>query len=295
MDVSKAIDKAAGVEREVVGTRKGGTNNANGTPGAYNFRGRDIVNGSNNMTDEVNITAPATPEAAQWEGWGTALKPAHEPIIVCRKPLSEGTVAANVLRWGVGGINIDGCRVETTDTLSIGSNNRTAAAVNFGMANDKGAQGQHDLGRFPANLIHDGSDEVLAGFPDSAGQQGDLKETGRNRPSSGRYGDMAPPLPHLARIETDKSAARFFYCAKASKSDRGEFNNHPTVKPQALMRYLCRLVTPPGGTVLDSFAGSGSTAVACEAEGFKSVSVEQCPDNFNTCCTRVFIAGVTPC
>jgi site-specific DNA-methyltransferase (adenine-specific) len=147
------------------------------------------------------------------------------------------------------------------------------------------------LGRFPANLIHDGSDELLAAFPDAGGQQGDLSNRAACRQSpNGIFGGMRPALDYPARIESDKSAARFFYCAKASKSDRGEGNTHPTVKPQALMRYLVRLVTPPGGVVLDSFAGSGSTGVAAHAEGFQSILVEQCADNFNTCCMRVGMA-----
>ncbi|WP_238880465.1 DNA-methyltransferase [Achromobacter xylosoxidans] len=178
-----------------------------------------------------------------WSGWGTALKPAHEPICVARKPLA-GTVAANVLAHGVGALNIDGCRV-----------------------GDAG-------GRWAANVIHDGSEEVLQAFPEAKGQQGDLKETGRPRLSLGRFGDMPPPRAHQARIETETSAARFFYCAKASKADRGGGNTHPTVKPTDLMRYLCRLITPPGGLVLDPFMGSGSTGKAAILEGFRFVGCE---------------------
>jgi site-specific DNA-methyltransferase (adenine-specific) len=209
------------------------------------------------------VTLAATPEALQWQGWGTALKPAHEPIIVCRKPLGAGTVAGNVLLYGTGGLNIDGCRVPTDgESLAGGRNSGSCKATDDGWnrpyMNDPAYLAQlaidsklrtanaEALGRFPANLIHDGSDEVLAAFPDAGGQQGDLSNRAACRQSpNGIFGGMRPALDYPARIESDKSAARFFYCAKASKSDRGEGNTHPTVKPQALMRYLVRLVTPP--------------------------------------------------
>jgi len=215
-----------------------------------------------------------TEEGEGWEGWGTALKPAHEPIVLARKPL-DGTVANNVLKHGVGGINIDGSRVGTDDMLNVGSNNRTNALINFGMADAKEAQQQNPMGRFPANFVHDGSDEVMGLFPS---------------------------------VKANESAARFFYCAKASKKDRNEGldgfsevrsggmsatiegsmltgsgnqrtttnkNHHPTVKPTELMRYLCRLITPPNGTVLDPFTGSGSTGKAAVLEGFSFIGVEQ--------------------
>lgn len=193
----------------------------------------------------------------EWQGWGTALKPAHEPIVVARKPLA-GTVATNVLAHGTGALNIDGCRVATDEKLGGGAEKATTVDQkgNDGWVRpwmeDPVAREAHaarvrsnveraeSLGRFPANVIHDGSDEVVAAFPDSNG-----------------------------------SAARFFYCAKASKADRGADNRHPTVKPTALMRYLCRLVTPPGGTVLDPFTGSGSTGKAAILEGFRFIGIER--------------------
>lgn len=174
----------------------------------------------------------------KWQGWGTALKPALEPITVARKPLI-GTVAQNVLEHGTGALNIDGCRVETEESLQRPE--RKGLGVSGGWANYKQEPGLYGtpkgLGRFPANLIHDGSDDVEDVFP--------------------------------------KNASRFFYCAKASASERGEGNNHPTVKPQALMQYLCRLVTPPGGVVLDPFAGSGSTLLAALKEGFCFIGIEK--------------------
>lgn len=171
----------------------------------------------------------------EWQGWGTALKPAHEPIVVARKPL-VGTVAENVLEHGTGALNIDGCRVPTEES----TRRRNTAKIGYGGRNlPSSYETGSDAGRWPANVIHDGSDEVVALFPQSNG-----------------------------------SAARFFYCAKASKADRAG-SKHPTVKPIALMRYLCRLVTPPGGTVLDPFAGSGTTGQAAVEEGFRAILVER--------------------
>ncbi len=254
--------------------------------------------------------------SGEWEGWGTALKPAHDPICVARKPLI-GTVAANVLVHGTGALNIDGCRVGDEVTRTIGSAKQgTTAFGDFGGMEPR----DNPPGRWPANLIHDGSDEVLAAFPDAKWQQGDLKETGRDRPSSGRFGDMAPPHAHAARIESETSAARFFYCAKTSKADRNEGtahlpqkkggmvsntsgqhmtrrdegyeapltgNNHPTVKPTDLMAYLCRLVTPPGGVVLDPFMGSGSTGKACMREGFRFIGIELDADYLDIASARI--------
>jgi site-specific DNA-methyltransferase (adenine-specific) len=253
-DVSKSIDKAAGVEREVL---------------SETFRGDRAGTSAGIMGEAVPridvVTAPATDAARQWQGWGTALKPAWEPIIVARKPL-VGTVAENVLTHGTGGINVDGCRVGTERVVSLKGLGQNA---NMNDDNWKGISSRPaptvSAGRWPANLIHDGSDEVV-----------------------GLTGD----------------AARFFYCAKASKADRDEGcdgldelqthsrkpdgkstfelsdrqpsrNHHPTVKPTDLMRYLCRLVTPPGGTVLDPFCGSGSTGKAAILEGFQFVGIER--------------------
>ena len=239
LDVSKAIDKAAGAERKVVGTR---TDVA--TRIYDNREGK-------RLPDIIPITAPATPEAQQWQGWGTALKPAHEPIVVARKPLI-GTVAQNVLTHGTGALNIDGSRVgmgDEHDPTKIHRQTSTSAGMNgigkSGFRADHEQATYNALGRWPANVIHDGSDEVLAGFPNDAG--------------------------------------RFFYCAKASKSERNagtDSNNHPTVKPLALMRYLVKLVTPLGGTVLDPFLGSGSTAVAAILEGFEWIGCEMTEDYF---------------
>ena len=303
LDVTKAIDKAAGAEREVVGTSDngiaGGTGEHAGEGGKYRFRG------------EFDITAPATDAAKQWSGWGTALKPAHEPIVVARKPLA-GTVANNVLTYGTGALNIDGCRVGSgtgeTKTYEVSD----MRGGNFGQDKETYANRAKltytkvDSGRWPANVIHDGSDEVLARLPDTAPSR-----RGKPRGTTKR-GMFANSDFNAVGAEYDDegSAARFFYCAKASRAEReagldglearresdrrksdgpggdnprnrtnsARANHHPTVKPLALMRYLVRLVTPPGGVVLDPFLGSGTTAVAAILEGFGWVGFEMTED-----------------
>ena len=206
----------------------------------------------------------------KWEGWGTALKPAHEPIVMARKPL-DGTVANNVLTHGVGGINIDGCRVEAQDSFGGGTKGTSGFAA--GYEHDGWVAGS-SLGRFPANFIHDGSDEVLELFPDSKGGTWNTTKGARHFNNDGEPTGYAT----TKQDSSSGSAARFFYCAKAGKAERNAgldgLNNHPTVKPTTLMRYLVRLVTPPNGVVLDPFAGSGSTLVAATLEGFSSIGIE---------------------
>lgn len=208
-----------------------------------------------------------------WSGWGTALKPAWEPIIVARKPL-DGTVAANVLAYGTGALNIEACRVpggEDTRRNAAGGDNGLAGSGTFRIREHRADEMPVRSGRFPANLIHDGSDEVLELFPETkAGVAVRHRSGGKNCHSEA----SKPPMDDMGYGDSG-SAARFFYCAKASKADRDEGNTHPTVKPTALMRYLCRLVTPPGGVVLDPFMGSGSTGKAALMEGFRFVGIEQ--------------------
>lgn len=253
LDVSKAIDKAAGAEREILGRAKGAGS-------------KDLDSFGNGHNSEYDLTAPATEEAKQWAGWGTALKPAHEPICVARKPLS-GIVAENVLTHSTGALNIDGCRVPTDEEIKGGS----GGLLSHQRDNIDYPQNDwqpSEQGRWPANFVHDGLNA--------------------------------------------EEWSRFFYCAKASKSDRddgvllaatsaaemvdreadsagmnspragagrtsGARNDHPTVKPTALMQWLVRLVTPPGGTVLDPFTGSGSTGKACMLEGFEFIGFEMDP------------------
>lgn len=291
-DVSKAIDKAAGAEREVVGeTKRGAQSESTGRYGAWG--------------DGITPTAPATESARQWSGWGTALKPAWEPIIVARKPL-DGTVAANVLKYGTGAINVDGCRVGTELVVSLKGLGQNA---NMNDDNWKGIGSRPastvSVGRWPANLIHDGSDEVVGLFPQtgvSSGGGGHKKHgIGSGNGIYGVYGHR--DCPANVGLGDSGSAARFFYCSKASKADRDEglegfdavrrtdgratehhvpnlrtterANHHPTVKPTALMRYLCRLVTPPNGIILDPFMGSGSTGKAAMLEGFRFIGIER--------------------
>lgn len=212
------------------------------------------------------------PKSHNGEWGGTALKPALEPLTLARKPLI-GTVAENDLIWGTGGLNIDGCRVGN-ELVEAGRKGRTECVSNAFGRGLQGGGGGFNIGRWPANLIHDGSEEVLSAFPDAKGQQGDLVGHSNKR-GTGIYGDMAPAHDHIARVESETSAARFFYASKASKKDRGEGNHHPTVKPTDLMKYLCRLVTPPGGTILDPFMGSGSTGKAAIKEGFSFIGIER--------------------
>ena len=282
LNIGKAIDKAAGAEREVVGVRK---SQGGRTKGGSDF-GVALA-----QPKEIKVTAPATDEAAkQWDGWGTALKPACEFFTLCRKPLSEKTIAANVLKWGTGGINIDGCRVEGITEADIKKRESFAKSENTkkdeGMFSVRDKHTKMDAqGRFPANLIHDGSQDVLELFP----------ETGKSGTAVRRNGNASKGLFPVSIKEGSQdvgfndsgSAARFFYCPKASKKDRDEGNTHPTVKPTALMAYLCRLITPTGGTVLDPYMGSGSTGKAAVREGFDFIGCELDADYFKIAETRI--------
>ncbi len=277
MDISKAIDKQAGAKREVIGRNPNSRENCNKSNTLYQ-------SGTVGKTDY--ITAPATLEAKQWEGWGTALKPANEPIVVARKPLSEKTIADNVLKWGTGGINIDGCRIPTDETITNHSRS-TESSKSKGKYGDSRAQETHQtqgqkLGRFPANVI---LDEEAGKLLD---EQSGVSKSNTRQPTGGQI--LNPETGWNQNAMIDKTvrgyndaggASRFFYIAKASKKERGEGNNHPTVKPQSLMRYLCRLVTPPGGTVLEPFAGSGTTILAATEEGFNVMGIEKEPKYCN--------------
>jgi site-specific DNA-methyltransferase (adenine-specific) len=281
-NIGKAIDKAAGVEREVVErkiSKSGGMAHIMKTNADHGYRPDDYYSEQGNVID---ITAPATPEAQQWEGWGTALKPATEIVTMARKPF-QGTVAANVLEYGTGAINVDGCRVEhvTVGDGNLALNPHLRTHINGGNGgniisreDERRVVTPHTAGRWPANLIHDGSDEVAGLFPDAKGQQGAITGSEPSSKTNNTFGDYANRTKSTPRNDSG-SAARFFYCAKTSKRERGEGNNHPTVKPITLMAYLCRLVTPPGGIVLDPFMGSGSTGIAALQEGFDFIGIER--------------------
>ncbi|MDG9784681.1 DNA methyltransferase [Metapseudomonas otitidis] len=290
------FDYTAAAEREVVA--KAGGSRLAVAPGQENDRAARVL----------DITASATEAARQWEGWGTALKPALEPITVARKPLA-GTVAANVLAHGTGALNIDGCRIPSEpmppNTGAGGLPRRKADEIR-----GPGVVAQpHDGGRWPANLIHDGSPEVVALFPSQADAAAPVRGTEASAASAGTITGVRDRVAGAFHADTG-SAARFFYCPKASRRDRNEGtdalpqirggmvsntsgqhmtrrdgysppavgNHHPTVKPTALMAYLCRLVTPPGGVVLDPFMGSGSTGKAAMREGFQFIGCEMSPE-----------------
>lgn len=211
------------------------------------------------------------------EGRGTALKPAQEPVVMARKPLL-GTVAENVLAYGTGALNIDGCRIHGDDAQGGEYTIKrfaTGASVNQDgrWKQDAAFTGQMRPGRWPANVIHDGSDEVLAAFPAAPGQQARAKNDGSPQ-CNNIYGALRHGTKQPEPRGDSGTAARFFYSAKADKSDRLG-SKHPTVKPVDLMAYLCRLVTPPGGMVLDPFAGSGTTGMACLREGFDALLIER--------------------
>ena len=298
-DISKAIDKTFGkeAEREVIG---------------YNRQGAKNIFGGKPLPATLPVTLPATPEAQMWEGWGTALKPAFEPIILARKPISEKNIAENVLKWGTGGINIDDCRVEYNGAV------KTCSRKSDGIKDHTNPSGWKEVnrtpnrpatpteaGRWPANIIFD---EEAGKILDE--QSGILKTGGGNKankkPKSRQ--SQVPFSQDIGEIWKPDigGASRFFYCAKASRKERNiglddvelkqsdetrkeeliggnnpynrgakpVKNNHPTVKPLKLMEYLVKLITPPNGIVLDPFQGSGSTQLQCIVNNVNYVLIE---------------------
>lgn len=273
LDVSKAIDKKLGCERTKVRIAANSVRNPK-TAGA----GRDGTEGASRPFIESAMACgfheavsdeAVSDEAVSWQGWGTALKPAWEPICLARKPLI-GTVATNILKYGTGGINIVGTRVgtRTASTGEVVGANQAMAGANYGRVET----GETTVGRWPANIIHDGSAEVVALFPDSDGQQGVSNDGQRSRAQV--YGTPTDNGKQYPPRGDTGSAARFFYTAKADSDDRIG-SKHPTVKPVDLMQWLVRLVTPPGGLVLDPFAGSGTTGEAAFREGMQAVLIER--------------------
>jgi len=275
MDISKAIDKKAGAERKVIGQLKRNDRVLPSGQGGYHGRLHEQYQEKGRESIKLDITAPSTDEAKQWEGWGTALKPANEPIVVARKPLSEKTVADNVLKWGTGGINIDGCRVPTDEDRSrpIGPQNN----ANTYMKGWKGGKTEsHPQGRFPANIIFDEKAGRLLDEQSgiSKGSNSGIRKAGSEFGQGSGWNKHKNKDTFRVGHNDSGGASRFFYCAKASKKERRE-SKHPTVKPLNLMRYLVRLVTPPNGTALDPFAGSGTTLEAAMLEGFCFVGIEE--------------------
>ena len=320
-NIGKAIDKTLGKKRKVVGTHERlGFNKLQEQHGVQTVN----VTHFTRTSDEA-----VTPQASKWQGWGTALKPAHEPIVLARKPLSEKSVAANVLRWTTGSINIDGCRVPlpANDHLRAGlvrNGHSLDTACREGSWGFKAVDRAAGLGRFPANVIHDGSEEISKQFADTRKD----RKIRKHRINGSRVQETASALP--SNDDDSVSAARYFYAAKASSRDRDEgleefaqsvqpflqtangmsgkaspmggeknatlkrANCHPTVKPNDLMRYLCRLITPPHGVILDPFMGSGSTGKAAVQEGFRFVGIERDPTYFEIACARIAHAEGLP-
>jgi DNA modification methylase len=281
-NVAKGIDKAAGRPIEIVPS---GAPVKRMIPGAdQNKVGWEKNNGREYQPGQY---VPSE-EAAPWEGWGTALKPAHEPICLARKPLAEGTVAGNVLAHGTGALNIDACRVPTGDALGGGGNTTPVsdgwdrpyrhdpeAIARHALITEQKIAKAESLGRWPANVATDGSEEVIAAFPETQSGTGAVKQATAQGHRANAFGAESRPAgtPMISHGDSG-SAARFFYSAKADAGDRLQ-SKHPTVKPVDLMRWLVRLVTPKGGHVLDPFAGSGTTGMACMAEGFDCTLIER--------------------
>jgi len=265
-NVSKGIDRHLGADRETV--RVDNPRIAN-MPTALTGASRPWLElAKERGYHEKAGDSPATAAAAAWDGWGTALKPALEPICFARRPLI-GTVAANVLEHGTGALNIDACRVESGDNPQTWSTPRGGIWQTDPAA--RGGLNVSDRGRWPANVIHDGSPEVLAGFPDG-GAFAPVRGTEASNPTDSIFGDTGRVS---GAFHSDSgSAARFFYSPKADAADRLE-SKHPTVKPVDLMAWLIKLVTPPGGLCLDPFAGSGTTGMAAMREGFDCVLIER--------------------
>lgn len=322
-DVSKAIDKAAGAERVVVRPNPHARPNSDGEVHGY----------SGKQGHDPFITAPATDAARQWQGWGTALKPAWEPILLCRKPLS-GTVAANVQRWGTGALNIDGCRIGTNKEVpaSPSRHKGTRTQGEYGLEDGSGSGFNPNIGRWPANLVLECTCEetregwvetgkAIGGYKTSSSIYGTFMGRKRGAPDisyadpdgtepvcvhtdpncpaallDAQSGERKSPAPYIrksgsaskqvygeyesrdgginASFGDSGGASRFFYCAKASNAERGDGNRHPTVKPLALMSWLCKLITPPGGLILDPFVGSGTTALAARMGGFRCIGID---------------------
>ena len=304
LDVSKAIDKAAGAEREVIG-------NYIGPDGKRRLGGSTFgVGREPDDRPEGLITAPSTPEAQQWQGWGTALKPAFEPVIVARKPI-EGTVANNVLKWGTGGLNIDGSRIglDNQADADIQRLRKGGFKTEYVGGDVKGYTSDKAIaGRWPANIILDPYTAELLDEQSGITKSGSIKPHAQNHTTL-YQGGLAKMAEITGSHQGDSGgASRFFYVAKASKRDRNEGleelqerlkigfsysdepndpangmfkdrntqsrNFHPTVKPTSLMEYLIKLVTPPNGTVLDPFTGSGSTGKAAILQGFDFIGIE---------------------
>ena len=292
-NIGKAVDKIQGNEREVVGIKEHSKKDFKD-----NLYAQDPANANNNKIfgygEEV-----LTKGNSDYEGWGTALKPAHEPIAMARKPIAEKTVADNVLEWGTGGINIDRCRVEFVSDADRAESTNKNQHADFGSTMGTNQiygdysmlepQNYNPPGRFPANIIFDEEagkllDEQSGTSKSTGGRSGNKNGVGSNGIYGQYNGEVRDENPGFGDVG---GASRFFYCPKTSKKDRDVDNIHPTVKPTDLMSYLIRLVTPKGGVVLDPFMGSGSTGKAAVREGMQFVGIERESEYFDIAEARI--------
>ena len=319
LNIGKAVDKKLGNKRKIIGKYVAPSEKPEWTEGR-NTAGTHFGSSSKKNTFGGEISKGNS----EYEGWGTALKPAHEPVVMARKPV-EGTITENVLKHGTGGINIDGCRISLGgETPPSGSAKRVYKNNQY---TEEKTYGENkttpESGRYPANVMHDGSEEVLKEFPNTKSIKGKPRTaTIKNQTRLNNSQEVFVNNEY----EDEGSAARYFYCPKVSKSERnrgldgfeekqtssmsgrrdphnmekskidndvtGRFvttrkNIHPTVKPIELMKYLCRLVTPKGGTVLDPFMGSGSTGMAAKDEGFDFIGIEKEEEYFEISNSRI--------
>ena len=316
LNIGKAVDKKLGNERKVVGM----TNQ-------QDIRSGNYVGKATDTKEYSRIDVPITEGNSEWEGWGTALKPAHEPIVMARKPL-EGSNIDNVLKYGTGAINIDGCRVGDEERTHKGMSSLGVMHDDDWKPKDIEVTSQ---GRYPANVMHDGSDVVRDIFPNTKSGKDKNPTQGE---VSGFFGNKMGYYSQDANYGDEGSASRYFYCPKTSAEERNRglesftakpmawgyqakaelkrgnldfkgnqgdgskhnkvamrLNTHPTVKPQELMKYLCRLVTPKGGVVLDPFMGSGSTGMAAEDEGFDFIGIEIEKEYFEIAEARIKVSS----
>jgi len=276
-NIGKNIEKqkVGGIKNlKQIGTKKG-IKVETGTQG-FSYS-KEYVAGKSMGGRQISGDVPVYEITNEWGGYGTALKPAYEPIVLAMKPL-DGTFAQNAIKWGVGGLWIDGGRVGTDieNDPNFRKNPTKSKGLNscFGIGDVSYGRGCKAEGRWPANLIHDGSDEVVGLFPETKSGGGNKAN---KQPTNNTQ--VVPTIDNTDWKPDSGSAARFFYCAKASRSERGEGNTHSTVKPLALMEYLCKLTRmPDGGTVLDPFMGSGTTGIACKKLGRNFIGIDLNPE-----------------
>jgi site-specific DNA-methyltransferase (adenine-specific) len=278
-DISKGIDKINGKNGKIIGSQ-----NRSGRSGGILGKNVEIIH---------NFVEPESEEAQQWSGWGTALKPANEPICLARKPISEKTIVKNVLKWGVGGINIDESRIELNG--EIVPINKLENWSGFGQEiKPDYEQEQNTKGRFPANVIMD--EEAGKILDKQSGDRSSARIGNSNNPIRGS--ENSHPLwgmvdgRETVDYRDSGGASRFFYCAKVSKKERGDGNYHPTVKSQSLMEYLVKLITPPNGIVLDPFMGSGSTGLATQNLNYHFVGIDLEEKYFNIAYKRLLTDAV---